>query len=163
MLPALERPAFHGAARILELPVSKLPTFLKPTNFLISFFSQGEGEFGFAGFGGVVEGGGFAIAFGGAEEESLLGIIGQADEAGFAVGAGSDFEVEFVEIHEAVGDVDADVGGIDWGAGGIGDGEVGRARADGSVDDGDGFGVDLGICFGALGRGGVRLERGQGK
>jgi hypothetical protein len=43
---------------------------------LFEFFPQHEGEFGFAGLGRIVEGRGFAATFGGAEEESLLGILG---------------------------------------------------------------------------------------
>ncbi len=100
---------------------------------------------GFTGFGGVVEEGGFAVAFGGAEEESLLGIIGQASEAGFAIGIGADFEIELVQAGESVGDVDADVGGVDGRAGGISNDEIDRAGADGSVDYGDRFGIGFGV------------------
>jgi len=130
------------------------PFFSNPFigQLLVGFFAQDYGELGFAGFGGIVEGGGFAVALGGAEEESLLGSIGQAGEAGFAIGVGSDFEVELVQAHESVGDVDADVGSIDGRAGGIGHGEIRGARADGSVDYGDGFGVGIGVL--GVGEGG---------
>ncbi len=100
---------------------------------------------GFTGFGGIVEEGGFAVAFGGAEEESLFGRIGQASEAGFAIGVGADFEVELVQARESISDVDADVGGVDGRVGGICDGEIDRAGADGSVDYGDGFRVGFGV------------------
>jgi len=102
------------------------------------------GQGGSAGFGGVDEGGAFAVGGGGAEEEALLGAVGESGKAGFAVHVGADFEVELAGVHESVGDVDFDVGGVDRGAGGVGDGEVGGAGADGSVDDGHGFGVDRG-------------------
>jgi hypothetical protein len=96
------------------------------------------GEFCFAGFGGVVEGGAFACALRGAEEKSLFGAVGKSGEAGVAASIGSDLKIQFMKVHESVGDVDLDVGGVDWRASGIGDGEVGRARADGAIDDGDG-------------------------
>ncbi len=67
--------------------------------------------------------------------------VGEAGEAGFAVGVGADFEVELVRVHESVGDVDFDFGGVDGGARGIGDGEVGGAGSDAAVDDGRGFRV----------------------
>ena len=111
---------------------------------------------GFAGFGGIIEGGAFAVAFGGVEEETLFGGFGKADEAGFAIGVGADLEIELVEVHESVGDVDADIGGIDGSAGIVGDDEIGGAGAEAGVDFGDGFGVglragrrsDLGLCGG---------------
>ncbi len=111
---------------------------------LLRFVLERYGQGGSAGFGGVDEGRAFAVGGGGAEEEALLGTVGKSGEAGFSVRVGADFEVELAGVHESVGDVDFDGGGIDWGAGGIGDGEVGGAGADGSVDDGDGFGVDRG-------------------
>jgi len=95
-----------------------------------------------AGFRRVIEGGAFAVGVGGAEEESLLGIIGETDEAGLAVGVGSDFEVEFVEAHEAVGDVDADVGGINRLARVVRDNEIGGAGAQAGIDFSDGRRVD---------------------
>ena len=100
---------------------------------------EGDGELGFAGLGGIVESRAFAAAFGGAEKESLPGSVGQAREAGFAVGIGADLEIELVEVHESVGDVDLNGGGIDWLGSIVGDGEIGRAGADAAIDDGDGF------------------------
>src|SRR5208337_39834 len=102
------------------------------------------GELRLAGFGGVVEGRAFTVAFGGAEEKSLLGSFREADEAGFAVGIGSDLEVELVEAHKTVGDVDADIGGVDGLAVFIGDDEIGGAGAETGVDFGHGFRVDGG-------------------
>jgi len=72
----------------------------------------------------------------------LVGAVGQALEASFAVRVGADLEIELVEAHESVGDVDLDIGGIDGRSGRIGDGEFRRARADAPVDDGNGFRVD---------------------
>ena len=43
---------------------------------LLRFFLKLDGEVGLAGFGGVDEGGAFAAAFGGAEEQALLGAVG---------------------------------------------------------------------------------------
>jgi len=119
---------------------------------LVGFFPQHNGELCLAGFGWVVEGGAFAVAFGGAEEKSLFGSFREADEAGFAVGVGSDLEVELVEVHKSVGDVDADVGGIDGLGILIGDDEIGGAGAEAGVDFGHGFGVDGGSGIGLLSR-----------
>lgn len=105
------------------------------------FFPQNDGELGFAGFGGIVEGGTLAVTFGGAEEEALFGGFGKADEAGFAIGVGADLEIELVQVHESVGDVDADVGRIDWLTGVVCDGEIGGAGTDAGIDFGDGFGI----------------------
>jgi hypothetical protein len=121
------------------------------------FLSQDDGELGFAGFGRIVEGGAFAIGFRGAEEKSLFGIFGQADEAGFAFGVGSDLQVELVKVHESVGDVDADVGGVDRGTVGVGNGEINRARAEASINFGDGFRV--GLRSGRLGGQGSPREK----
>src|ERR1017187_7415815 len=41
-----------------------------------------------------------------------------------------DLEVELAGVHESVGDVDLDLGGVDWGSGSVGDGKVGGAGAD---------------------------------
>lgn len=109
-----------------------------------SFLSQDDGELGFAGFGRVVEGGAFAIALGGAEEEALFRCVWEADEAGFAIRVGSDLEVELVEVHESVSDVDADVGGVNGLTGIIGDDEIGGAGAEAGVNFRDGFGIGLG-------------------
>jgi hypothetical protein len=113
---------------------------------------QRDGEVGLAGFGGVDESCAFAAAFGGAEEEALLGAVGQSDEAGLPAGARADLEVELADVHESVGDVDADVGGINWRACVIDDLEAGGTGADGAIDHGNGFGVGrsgvLGLCGG---------------
>ena len=94
---------------------------------LLLFFSQHDGELCLAGFAGIVEGGAFAVAFGGAEEKSLLGGLGEADEAGFAVAVGSNLEVELVEVHKSVSDMDADVGGVDGRPGRVIRGKLGAA------------------------------------
>ncbi len=120
-------------------------------------FPQDDGELGFAGGGGIDEGGGGAVGFRGFEEESALGAFGESGEAGFAVGVGADFEVELASVHESVGDVDFDFGGVD-GFGAVGDGEVVGAGADGAVDDGDGFGVGRSgsLCDGRERQGGSK-------
>ena len=82
------------------------------------------------------------------KEQSLLGTVGQSGEAGLAAGIGADLKVELAEVHESVGDVDADGGGVDGRLRGIGYCEFGGAWADAAIDDGDGFGVGRG---GALG------------
>ena len=71
----------------------------------------------------------------------MLSAIGKAFKPGFSVGIRSDLEIELVQVHESVGDMDADVGGIDRHAGVVGDGEIGGAGAQTGVDDGDGFRV----------------------
>ena len=119
---------------------------------LLRLLFQRDGKVGLAGFGGVDEGCAFAAAFRGTKEESLLGSVGESGEAGLAARAGADLEVQLAEVHEAVGDVDADGSGIDWRAGIIGDCEFGRTGADGAIDRGNGFGVGgsgvLGLCGG---------------
>jgi hypothetical protein len=96
---------------------------------------------GFAGGGGVVEGFGGAVGFAGFEEEAAFDALGESGEAGFAIGVGADFEVELAGVHESIGDVDSDFGGVDWGAGFVVDGEVGGTGLDGACGRGDGFGV----------------------
>ena len=75
------------------------------------------------------------------EEQSLLGFVGESDEARFAVGVGADFEIQLVERHESVGDVDFDPGVVDRRLGGIGYGEIGGAGADAAINYRDGFRV----------------------
>jgi hypothetical protein len=132
--------AFQGgvgaAPSIAQAALVRSESLLK---LFLCLFPQDDGELGFTGFGWVVKGGAFAIGFGGAEEESLFGIFGEPDEAGLAIGIGSDLEIELVEVHESVSDVDADVGGVDWRTGGIGNNEIGSAGAEAGVDYGNGF------------------------
>jgi len=95
-----------------------------------------------AGFGGIVEGLAGAVGFGGLEiEAASLEAVGEAGEAGFAVGVGADFEVEFVEAAESVGYMDFDFSGVDGFMVGVGDGELGGAGADAGVDRRDGVRV----------------------
>ena len=86
---------------------------------------------------GIVEGVARTVALGGFEEESALDPFGKAHEAGFAFGVGAHFQIEFAGVHESVGDVDFDFGGVDGGACGVGDSEVGGAGAEAAVDDRD--------------------------
>ena len=109
------------------------------------FFPQHDSELGFAGFAGIIEGGTFAVTLGDAKKETLLRAVGETEEAGFALGIGSDLEVELVQVHESVSDVDADVGGVDGLTLRVGNGEIGGAGAEAGIDFGDGFGVRLGI------------------
>jgi len=111
---------------------------------LLRLLLQGDGELGFAGDGGIVEGFAGAVALGGVEGEAAFQVIGQAGEAGFAVGVSADLEVELVKTAETVGDVNVYFRGVDCGAGGIGDDEIGGAGADCAIDDGDGLGVGRG-------------------
>ena len=108
---------------------------------LLGRLAQGDGELRFAGFNGIVESFGGAIAFGGFEVEAVLEAVGEAGEAGFAVGVGADLQVELAGVHESVGDVDLDLGGVDWGSGSVGDGKVGGAGADCAIDGGDRLGI----------------------
>ncbi len=105
------------------------------------FLAEDHGELGFTGGGGIYEGGAGAVGFGGLKEEAVLHAVGKAGEAGFAVGVGADFEIEFACVHESVRDVDFDFGGIDGRIGFVGDGEVDGALADAAVDDWDGVRV----------------------
>ena len=82
----------------------------------------------------------------------MLGIFGEADESCLAIGIGADREVELMQVHESVGDVDADVGGVDRLARVVGDGEIGGAGAEAGIDFGNGLRVD---------RGGVHGKRGE--
>ena len=105
------------------------------------FFAEDYGELGFAGGGGIYEGGACAVGFRGLKEEAVLNAIRQAGEAGFAVSVGADFEIELAGIHESISDVDLDFGGIDGRVGFVGDSEVDGALADAAVNDGDGVRV----------------------
>ena len=128
----------------------------------LRFCPQDDGELSFAGFGWVVEGSAFAVGFGGTEEESLLGIFGEPDETGLALGIGSDLKVELVQVHESVSDVDANVGGVDWLAVFVGNGEIGGARAEAGIDFGDGFRVHFRVCrMGGLGERTCKCENQQ--
>src|SRR5579872_6927783 len=79
-----------------------------PTNSLqlLRSFLEGQGELGLAGRGGVIEGASGAVGFGGLEEEPAFDAVGKAGEAGFAIGVGADFEIEFADAGESVGNVD---------------------------------------------------------
>jgi hypothetical protein len=103
--------------------------------------SQNDSELSFAGLARIVEGRAFAIAFLGEEKEALLAAIGKADEASFAIGVGSNLQVEFVEIHETVSDAELDSSGVDRLAVRVGNGEIGGAGAEASIHLGDGFRV----------------------
>jgi len=91
----------------------------------------------FAGDGGIVEGFGGAVTFGSFEEQAMFDAVGDTSEASFAVSVGADFEVELAQVHESVGDVHFDFGGVDGSPGGVGDREVRRAGSDCAVDDRD--------------------------
>jgi len=105
------------------------------------WFSEDHRELGLTGFGRVIECIAGAVGFGGFEEESALEATGKSGEASLAVDVGADLQVEFVGAGEPVGDADFDFGRIDGLVVGVGDGEVGRAGADGGVHGGDGVGV----------------------
>jgi hypothetical protein len=134
--------------------------FSEPPRVSLSLilFLKGDGEGGLAGFSRIVECRALAVALRGAEKESLLDFVGKSGEAGLACRVGSHFEVQLVKTSEAVGDVDLDPGVIDWRTGCVGDGEVGGAGADCSVDDGNGIRVLRGI----LGQG-WRRKHGEGE
>jgi hypothetical protein len=114
---------------------------------------QDEGQVGFAGGGGIDEGGAFAVRFGSLKVQADFGAGGQAGETGFAVDVGADLEIHFVQVHESVSDVDADFSVVDWRGGFVGDGEGRGAGADGAIDAGDGVGGGgFGVrCLRALG------------
>ena len=119
-----------------------------------------DGEFCFASIGGIVEGFAGSVSLRGMEVEAVLNPVRQPRDAGSAVDVGSDFEVQLVGIHESVGDVDADFGVIDGDTSGVCDGEISRAGAYASVDDGDGVGVDFGVGLGGR-HGQGRNHRGE--
>lgn len=106
---------------------------------LLRFFSQHDSELGFAGFGWIVEGAAFAVMDRSVKEEALLGIFRQANETGLALSVGTDLQVKFVEIHESVGDVNSNVGGIDGQAGYVGNDEISGAGTQAGVDLSNGF------------------------
>jgi len=94
----------------------------------------------------VIEGLAGSVGFGGAKVETMLDAAGQAGEPGLAVGIGAEFQVELSDIHESVGDVHVDFGGIDRRARGVGDGDIGPTGTDAAIDDwnGDRNGVRIG-------------------
>lgn len=96
----------------------------------------------FAGFARIIKGRPFAIPFRGQEKEALLGTPREPYETGFAIGIGTDLEVEFVQVQKSVGDADTDIGGIDRLIGGVCNVEIGSARAEPGIDHGDSFRVD---------------------
>jgi hypothetical protein len=118
-------------------------------------FSDSDGELGFAGVGGIVEGFAGAVTFGGLEEKAMLEVFGKSGEAGFAVDVGVDLEVEFTNAPGAVGDVHFNGGVVDGSVGCIGDDEIGGAGSDGTVEGGDGLRVGrvlrLRCCLGGDG------------
>ena len=100
----------------------------------LRFLLNGDSELRFARVIGIVESFAGAVALGGAEVEAVLGAVGQADEARLAIDVGALFEVELVKGAESISDVDFDLGSVNGGAGGIGDGEIGGAGSDAAVD-----------------------------
>ena len=111
---------------------------MRPT---LIFLSHRDVELCFAGVAWIVEGFSAAIALGGLEKEATLQAIGDSDEASFPVGVGADFQVELVQAHEAVSDVNVDLCGVYRCARSVGDGDICRARAGVSINDGNSFGI----------------------
>lgn len=109
--------------------------------YALGLLAQGDGELVLAGRGRVVEGFGRAVSLGGFEEKAALDAIRKSREASFAIGVGADFEVELARVHESVGDVDFDLGGINRGASFVVDREVDGAGADVAIDDRNGLGI----------------------
>jgi hypothetical protein len=128
---------------------------------LFRLFLEHDGEFCFASIGGIVEGFAGTLALRGMEVETVFNPVRQPGDAGFAVDVGSDFEIQFMGIHESVGDVDADFGVIDGDTSGVGYGEIRGAGAYASVDDGDGVRVDFGVGLGGR-HGHGKNHRGEG-
>ena len=108
----------------------------------MQIFFEGDGELFFAGDGGIVEDRGFAATFGCLEKQSLPGLVGESGKASLARGVGSNFQIQLVEVHESIGDVDADFCVIHGCTGGILDGEVGGAGSEGGIDDGNSLWID---------------------
>ncbi len=124
--------------------MAAVPTFFSlayGSMLLLGFFFQGDRQVGIAGGERVDEGLASAIAFRGVEGQAALDAVGEAGEAGLAVGVGAEFEIEFVEAAEAVGDMDPYFRGVDGGASGVCDCEVGGAGAGRPVEHRDGFGI----------------------
>ena len=104
-------------------------------------FAQSDGELGLTGLRGIVESVADPFTFVGFEEQSAFDAVGQAGEAGFAIDICADLEIELVGAHKSVGDVDFDLGQINWLVVSVSDGEIGSAGTKTSVDDRYGFGV----------------------
>lgn len=102
---------------------------------------------GLAGLLGIVEGFCGAVGFAGFEVKAALDAVRESGEARLAVDVGADLEIELANAGEPVGDVDFDSRRIDGFAGVVGDGEVGGAGAQATIDRGDGMGI------GSLGEG----------
>src|SRR5260370_8225049 len=83
--------------------------------------------------GGIVEGFAGKVNLRGMEVETVFNPVRQPGDAGFAVDVGSDFEIQFMGVHESVGDVDADFGVIDGDTSGVCYGEIRGAGAYASV------------------------------
>src|SRR5882762_5297251 len=67
---------------------------------LFRLFLEHDGEFCFASMGGMVEGFAGTVTLRGMEVETVFNPVRQPCDAGFAVDVGSDFEIEFMGIHE---------------------------------------------------------------
>jgi hypothetical protein len=135
-----------------------LPLIFKQSSSIVLFL-QRDGELRFAGVGGIVEGFAGAVAFGGMEDKTVLEAVGEAGETSLAIDVGAEFQVEFSGVHESVGDVDFDLGGVDRRSCRVGHSEIGGAGADASVEDRDGLGIWL---RGRIGLGRIGLPQGPG-
>ena len=101
---------------------------------LLRIFLERKGELGLAGLLGIVEGFRGAVGFAGFEVKAALYAVRESGEAGLPVDIGADLEIEFANAGEPVGDVNFDGRRIDGLTGVVGDGEVGGAGAEASVD-----------------------------
>jgi hypothetical protein len=72
----------------------------------------------------------------------LLATTWKPYETGFALGIGTDLEVEFVQVQKSVGDADTDIRAVDRLIGGVSNGEIGGAWAEAGIDFGYSFRVD---------------------
>src|SRR3984957_267221 len=104
------------------------------TGALLHFLLQFDCELSFTRVGGIIEGFASAIAFGGVEIDTMLEAIRQPDESRLALGIGAEFEIESADVHESVGDVNTDLGGVNRRAGRVRNCEVRGAGADAAVD-----------------------------
>jgi len=100
--------------------------------------AEGDGELGLAGFVHVIKGAAGAFTFRSFEEESVLEAVREGGETSFAIDIGTDFEIEFTGPGESIRNMDFYFGGVDGLVISVGDGEIGRALSNASVDHGDG-------------------------
>ena len=81
------------------------------------------------------------------KKRPCLEFSGRPMKRALPFGIGSDLEVELVEGHESVSDVNSYVGGIHWRASLVNNDEISGAGSETGVDFGNGFCLRFRVCL----------------